>query len=37
MNNSALIMMISAWGIILFFTVRFLIKALKSKQDKQAE
>lgn len=34
METNALIMMVSAWGVISFFTIRFLIKALKDDQNK---
>jgi hypothetical protein len=32
MTTKAIIMMISAWGVIIFFTVKFFIKVLKTPQ-----
>ena len=35
MTTEALITMLAAWGVILFFSIRFLIKALKSDRKNQ--
>lgn len=32
MSTSALIMMLSAWAVIIFFTVKFFLKILKTPQ-----
>ena len=32
MTTKALIMMLCAWGVIIFFTVKFFIKVLKTPQ-----
>lgn len=32
MNSSALIMMVIAWGVIISFTLYFLIKAMKNNK-----
>lgn len=32
MSTSALIMMLSAWAVIAFFTVKFFLKILKTPQ-----
>lgn len=35
MTTSALMMMTFAWGIIIFFTGKFLIKALRTKRNSE--
>jgi hypothetical protein len=34
MTTSALVTMISSWGVITFLTVRFFLKVLKTPQEK---
>lgn len=34
MTTSALIMMITTWAVIAFFTIRFFLKVLKTPQEK---
>lgn len=35
MSTSALIMMLSAWAVIIFFTVKFFLKILKTPQKEE--
>jgi|GEM_PF-7041538 len=35
MKISALIMMLFAWGVIIFFTGKFLFKALRTKKEEE--
>lgn len=35
MSSSALIMMLCAWAIIIFFTLKFFIKVLKTPQKEE--
>lgn len=35
MSTSAWVVMLLSWGIILFFTIRFLIKAIKTNPQKE--
>lgn len=37
MTTTALIMMLTAWLIIAFFTITFFIKVLKTPQEKDGE
>lgn len=37
MTSSALIMMVIAWTVILFFAIRFLIKVIRTPQEKKNE
>jgi hypothetical protein len=33
MTTEALVTMLAAWGIVTFFTARFLVKALRTKRN----
>lgn len=35
MSTSSLIMMLSAWAVIIFFTVKFFLKILKTPQKEE--
>jgi hypothetical protein len=35
MTTSALVMMLMAWCIIAFFAIRFLVKVIKTPQEKE--